>query len=200
MHLLEGIQASPTVADSIVYFGARDGYFYALNANTGDSVWTFSADNSWVLTTAAIKEGTVYFGTSDTYLMLALDAKTGRKKYSLKAAGYLYSSPAIAGGTMYFGDFTGNLYALDLNSEGKRWQVFSTEARKLNAPRILNERGELDFGFTAGTQDLSLYASSVDVMHEFYNLGSIASSPAISANAVYFGTADGYLYAVERKN
>lgn len=54
-HLLEGIQASPAVADSIMYFGARDGYFYALNANTGDSLRTFSADNSWVLTTAAIR-------------------------------------------------------------------------------------------------------------------------------------------------
>jgi outer membrane protein assembly factor BamB len=200
MHLLEGIQASPAVADSIVYFGARDGYFYALNANTGDSVWTFSADNSWVLTTAAIQEGTVYFGTSDTYVMLALDARTGRKKYSVKAAGYLYSSPAIAGSTVYYGDFTGNFYALDLNSGGKRWQVFATEGRKANAARILNEKGELDFSFTAGAQDLTLYESSVDVMNEFYNLGPIVSSPAVSGNAVYFGSADGYLYALERKN
>ena len=200
MHLLEGIQASPAVEDSIVYFGARDGYFYALHADRGDTVWTFSADNSWVLTTAAIQDGTVYFGTSDTYLMLALDAKTGRKKYSVKAAGYLYSSPAIAGHTVYYGDFTGNFYALDLNSEGKQWQVFATDGRKANAPRILNEKGELDFSFTAGTQDLALYETSVDVMHEFYNLGSIVSSPAITGTAVYFGSADGYLYSLERTN
>jgi outer membrane protein assembly factor BamB len=200
VHLLEGIQASPVIADSVVYFGARDGYFYALNANTGDSIWTFAADNSWILTTAAVLNGTVYFGTSDTYLMLALDAKTGRKKYSFKATGYLYSSPAIAGETGYFGDFTGNFYALDLNSGGTKWQIFSTEGRKTNAARILNEKGELDFAFTAGTQDLSFYESSVDVMNEFYHLGSIVSSPAISGNVVYFGSADGYLYALERKN
>lgn len=200
MHLLEGIQASPAVSDSVVYFGARDGYFYALNANTGDSIWTFAADNSWVLTTAAIKNRNVYFGTSDTYLMFCLDAKTGRTKYSVKAAGYLYSSPAIAGETAYYGDFTGNFYALDLNSGGKQLQSFATEGRKTNAPRILNEKKELDFSFTAGTQDLSLYESSVDVMNEFYTLGSIVSSPAISGNAVYFGSADGYLYALERKN
>jgi outer membrane protein assembly factor BamB len=200
MHLLEGIQASPAVVDSIVYFGARDGFFYALNANTGDSIWTFSADNSWVLTTAAIKNGIVYFGTSDTYLMQALDARTGKKKYSLKAKGYLYSSPAIAGETVYFGDFTGNLYALDLNSGGTKWQAYATDGRKTNAVRILNEKGELDFGFTAGTQDLSVYESSVDVMTEFYNLGSIVSSPAVSGNIVYFGSADGYLYALERSN
>lgn len=198
MHLLEGIQASPAIEDSIVYFGARDGYFYALHADRGDTVWTFSADNSWVLTTAAIQDGTVYFGTSDTYLMLALDAKTGRKKYSVKAAGYLYSSPAIANHTAYYGDFTGNLYALDLNSEGKKWQVFATDGRKANARRILNEKGELDFSFTAGAQDLALYETSVDVMHEFYHLGSIVSSPAVTGTAVYFGSADGYLYSLKR--
>ncbi len=199
-HVLEGIQASPSIADSIVYFGARDGFFYALNASTGRMVWNFSADNSWILTTAAVKDSVIYFGTSDTYLFLALDAKTGMKKYSMKANGYLYSSPAIAGHTAYFGDFTGNMFCLDLNSEGKNWKTFSTESRKANAGRILNQKGELDFTFTAGTQDLSLYESSVDVMNEFYTLGSIVSSPAISGNTVYFGSTDGYLYALELKN
>jgi outer membrane protein assembly factor BamB len=198
MHLLEGIQASPVIDDSIVYFGARDGYFYALHANNGDTAWTFSADNSWVLTTAAVQDGTVYFGTSDTYMMMALDSKTGRKKYSLKASGYLYSSPAIVGHTAYYGDFSGNFYSLDLQSEGKQWQVFSTDGRKENADRILNEKGELDFSFTAGAQDLALYETSVDVMHEFYNLGSIVSSPAVSGNTVCFGSADGYIYSLER--
>jgi outer membrane protein assembly factor BamB len=149
-HVLEGIQASPALQDSVVYFGARDGFFYALNANTGQSLWKFSAENSWILTTAAIKDSTVYFGTSDTYLLLALDARTGKKKYSMNAAGYLYSSPAIAGETAYFGDFTGNFYSLDLNSLGRRFEIFSTESRNVNASRILNEKGELSFAFTAG--------------------------------------------------
>jgi eukaryotic-like serine/threonine-protein kinase len=199
-HILEGIQASPAIADSIVYFGARDGFFYALDANTGKMIWNFSTDNSWVLTTAAIKDRVVYFGTSDTYLLLALDAKTGKKKYSMKANGYVYSSPAIAGHTAYFGDFTGNFYSLELNSDGKSWKTFSTQGRKTNAARILNQNGELDFAFTAGAQDLSLYETNADVMNEFYSLGSIISSPAVSGNAVYFGSTDGYLYALELKN
>ena len=195
-HLLEGIQASPTVYDSIVYFGARDGYFYALDATTGASIWNYAADNSWILTTAAVKDNIVYLGTSDTYLLLAFDAKTGKQKYSLKTNGYVYSSPAIAGNTVYFGDFTGNLFALDLTSNGKSWQVFSTGGRKANAGTILNEKGDLDFSYKAGKEDLSLYATSVKVMNEFYTLGSIVSSPVVSGSTVYFGSSDGYLYAV----
>lgn len=194
--VLEGIQASPTASDRMVYLGARDGYFYALNANTGALVWKFSADNSWILTTAAIKDNAIYFGTSDTYLLYVLDTKTGKTKYSFKAKGYLYSSPAISGNTAYFGDFTGELFALNLNSKGKTFDAFSTNSRKVSAGKILNKKGYLDFPYKAGKEDLSLYATNVKVMNQFYTLGSIVSSPAISGNTVFFGSTDGFLYAV----
>jgi len=196
-HVLEGIQASPAIADDVLYFGARDGFFYALKAKTGDSLWSFSADNSWVLTTAAIIDSTVIFGTSDSYLLYALDTKTGRKKFSMKAKGYLYSSPAISRRTVYFGDFTGNFYALDLRSGGKNWQTFATDSRKLRAAGILNQKGELDFSYAGAKEDLTLYASSVKVMDAFYTMGSIVSSPAIYGSSIYFGSADGNLYAIE---
>jgi eukaryotic-like serine/threonine-protein kinase len=195
-HVLEGIEASPAVADGVLYFGARDGLFYALKTKTGDSLWSFSADNSWVLTTAAIFDSTVFFGTSDTYTFYALDTKTGRKKFSMKATGYLYSSPAISRRTAYFGDFTGNFYALDLRSGGKNWQTFSTDNRKSNAAGILNPKGELDFAYTGGKDDMSLYSSSVKVMNKFYTLGSIVSSPAVYGSSIYFGSTDGNLYAI----
>jgi outer membrane protein assembly factor BamB len=196
-HLLEGIQASASIADGVLYFGARDGFFYALKAKTGDSLWSFSADKSWVLTTAAIIDSTVFFGTSDTYLLYALDTKTGRKKFSMKAKGYLYSSPAISRRMAYFGDFTGNFYAMDLRSGDKNIQTFSTDSRKLHAADILNQKGELDFSYTGAKEDLTQYNSSVKIMNEFYTLGSIVSSPTVYGSSIYFGSADSCLYAIE---
>jgi outer membrane protein assembly factor BamB len=197
-HLLEGIQASPAVSDSIVFIGARDGYFYAINANAGTLLWKFGCDNSWVLTTAAIQDSTVYFCTSDSYLFLALDIKTGREKYRLKTNGYNYSSPAIAGSTAYFGDFTGKMYALDLNSGGKICTTFYTPGRK-NNPNILNQQGNLDFAFIAGDKDPASYATGVYVMNQLYKLGPIVSSPVPSGNTLYFGSADSCVYAVRLK-
>ena len=198
-HLLEGIQASPAIDDGIVYFGARDGYFYALNATNGTLLWKFFNDNSWVLTTAAIKDSTVYFGTSDTYLLLALNAKTGKEKYRVKANGYVYSSPAIAGNTLYFGDFTGKVFAIDLNSNGKSLKEFFTEARRTNATTVLNKKGELDFAYTAQKDDPVFYPTGIKVMDKFYTLGSIVSSPVVSGNLIFFGSADSCLYAVNLK-
>ena len=190
----KGIQSSVAVSDGKVYFGAREPFFFALDAETGKLVWKYDAENSWILSSATIKDNVVYVGTSDTYALLALDAKTGIEKYRFKANGYVYSSPAIAGNTIYFGDFTGNFFSLDLLSNGKKSNFVSTENRKQFAASTL-KNDNLDFGFAAQNEDLYVYDKNKKVMDQFYKLGSIVSSAFINNTTIYFGSADGYLYA-----
>jgi glucose dehydrogenase len=197
VHLMEGIQSSATCADGLVYFGARDGYFYALNAGSGKLAWKYSANGSWILATAAIKNGIVYTATSDTYLFSAFDAKSGTQKFSYKANGYLYSSPAMAGNTAFFGDFTGKVFAVNLTS-GKLSGQFSTEGRNLYAGTLL-KKDTLDYNYLSTGKNNDLYVTSVDIMDQLYTLGPVVSSPAISKGVIYFGSADGYLYAVKLK-
>lgn len=196
VHLLEGIQASPAYYDGMVYLGARDGYFYAIKASTGEMAWKYSADNSWIVTTAAAKDDVVYFGTSDSYLFIAVDAKTGIEKFKFKAHGYVYSSPAIVNNTAYFGDFTGAIYAIDLASGAQFWHTTNTSSSSRNGKKVLNAIGDLDFAYAAAGDDASMYATGAKVMDKFYSLGSIVSSPVIAKGVIYFGSADGYLYAV----
>ncbi|OQP59447.1 hypothetical protein A3860_37495 [Niastella vici] len=193
-HLLEGIQASPLVFDNHIFFGARDGYFYALDAVTGQLTWKYSANNSWILTTATVADNVIYTGTSDTYLLLALDAATGKEKFRTAANGYVYSSPVVAGNTIYFGDFTGQLLALDIAS-GTITDRFQTPGRQKNAASILNN-GKLDFAYMTQGMDLANYATTVAGMNRLYTLGPILSKPAIGNGVIYFGSADGSLYAV----
>lgn len=190
----KGIQSSIAVSDGNVYFGAREPFFFALNAETGKLIWKYNAENSWILSSAVVKDNTVYVGTSDTYALLALDAKTGVEKYRFKTNGYVYSSPAIAGNTIYFGDFTGNFFSLNLLSNGKESHFISTDKRKQFASSTL-KNDLLDFGYTAQNEDLSIYENNKKVMDQFYQLGSIVSSPYINNNTIFFGSADGYLYA-----
>lgn len=190
----KGIQSSVAVHDGKVYFGAREPFFFALNADTGKLVWKYDAENSWILSSPVIKDNIVYVGISDTYALLALDVKTGAEKYRFKTNGWTYSSPAIAGNTIYVGDFTGNLFSLDLLSDGKKSNLISTENRKQFASSIL-KNNVLDSGYTAQNADLAIYDNNKKLMDQFYKLGSILSSPFISNNTIYFGSADGYLYA-----
>jgi len=196
---MSGIQASPTIDNGKVYFGARDAYFYALDAETGSLAWKYFADNSWILTTAGAKDGVVYLGTSDSFLFLALDGNTGEEKFRVKTNGYIYSSPALVGNTAFIGDFTGQVFSIDLSS-GKTTDVYSTESRKKNAKKVLNKEGNMDFMQLMLGKDNSLYSTTVWVMDQFYSLGSIVSSPIVRDAVVYFGSADGNFYAVNLRN
>jgi len=193
-HLLEGIQASPLINDGQVFLGARDGYFYALDAATGQLRWKYSASSSWILTTAAAKDHVIYAGTSDSYLLLALDEATGEEKFRTTANGYVYSSPVIAANTIYFGDFTGQLLAVDCRS-GEILDRFETPGRLKNADSILN-KGKLDFAYMTKGLDLAYYTTTVVGMGKLYKLGPILSKPVIDKDVIYFGSADGCLYAV----
>jgi len=193
-HLLEGIQASPLVYDGHVFLGARDGYFYALDAATGQLTWKYSANSSWILTTATAKDHVIYTGTSDSYLLLALDEATGKEKFRTTANGYVYSSPVIAANTIYFGDFTGQLLAVDRIS-GDVIDRLETPGRLKNGDSILN-KGKLDFAYMTRGMDLANYTTTVIGMNKLYRLGPILSKPVIDKDVIYFGSADGCLYAV----
>jgi outer membrane protein assembly factor BamB len=195
---MRGIQPSPLVYDGKVYFGARDAHFYALDAFTGRVQWKYFADWAWILSSAAAYKGTVYVGTSDSNLLLAFDARTGRVKYTFDTQTYLYSSPTIAGGTVYFGNFTGTMFALDLQSEGKRWAEFQLEASKQNSSRVVNEEGRIDWAnvILPGKDGMD-YANNVWGINQIYATGSIVSAPVVADGIVYFGSADGSLYALK---
>ena len=188
----QGFQSSPAVVDGTVYTGCRDSKVYAIDAESGQKKWEFSNNGSWVITSPAVYDGKVYFGTSDTGLFQALDAKTGAKLFTIEAKFPVFSSPAIAGGTAYVGTFDGKLHAFDLKTREPLW-VFETEASKQNAPAFTNRDGKIDW-------NVMIAANFIDEMviglGRIFTMGSIVSSPVVEKDAVYFGSTDGYLYAL----
>lgn len=133
---MSGIQASPVVHRGVVYFGARDAHFYAVNAQDGSLKWKYAADNSWILSNAVVQDNTVYFGTSDSYLVLALNTKDGTEKWRAPLKGYVYSSPYLYRNSLFVGDFTGAVYALSV-SDGMIADVFKTPTNQRFGREIL---------------------------------------------------------------
>jgi outer membrane protein assembly factor BamB len=130
--------------------------------------------------------------------LVALDAKTGKEKFHVQANGYVYSSPLILGNLVYFGDFTGQMFAVEINSNGKILDSYATDGRKRNAPAVLNGN-KIDFAYMVKGMDLSLYSSTEAGINKLYSLGPIVSSPALSNRTLYFGSADSCIYALELK-
>jgi outer membrane protein assembly factor BamB len=193
IHNQVGIQSSAAVADSIVYFGCRDSNFYALDAATGEKKWSFNNKGSWVITSPAVYDGKVYFGTSDTKLFYGFeDQAGGTPTLSLQFTWPIFSSPAVAGDTVYFGSHSGVLTAVDLKSAKVAW-TFQTDGARQNLAGLSKPDGTTNYE-TVYTENF--YDNMLTGVYKLFATGAILSSPVVAGDAIYVGSTDGNLYAL----
>jgi outer membrane protein assembly factor BamB len=194
IHNQVGFQSSPAVVDGTVYVGCRDAHVYAVDAATGRKRWDYPTSKSWVIGTPAVRDGVVYVGTSDSARFMALDAKTGRLKFNFGAKAYVFSSAAIAGDLVYFGNHAGRLHAINAKTGELAW-VFQTNGAKADPLKVTEADGSLkQDAFTP------LFNDFEDMYIDFYrfaSVGAIMSSPAIDRGVLFIGSMDGTLYALE---
>jgi outer membrane protein assembly factor BamB len=193
IHNQVGFQSSPAVANGVVYTGCRDSNLYAIDAATGKEKWRFNNELSWVISSPAIAQGKVFFTTSDSSLYRVLDAATGKSILRQQDKAYMFSSPTVVGDVVLIGVLNGSLIARDITTgnllwdyqnetskENKGWIL--TADRKFNAPLLFNSNWR--------------EAPIVSVDRQF-NIGAIFSTPLVANGVVYFGSTDGFLYALE---
>ena len=94
-----------------------------------------------VVATPVIETGTVFIGSKDLSFY-AIDAATGRPKWSFPTGGEIYDGAVIDGDTVLFSSADGFLYALSKVSGQKKW-AFETLAgtrpqqRRLPSPPVI---------------------------------------------------------------
>lgn len=187
-----GIASSAAVAGGMVFVGGRDGHFHAVDATTGSLRWKIDNKGGWTIASPAVKDGIVYFPTSDGRRFKAVEAATGAVKIDLQNVAVSFSSPAIAGEVAFYGTSDGYLNAVGIR-DGKLKARFQTDGSKENGARYTGEDGVLKTGpmYPDGTLD-----GMVIGMRTLMSLGSVLSSPVVAGGVAYFGSTDGHLYAV----
>lgn len=141
----------------------------------GGVKWTFKTGGP-IVSSPAVADGVVYITSLDSHLY-AIDEETGKEKWNFKSRMPIASSPAVAGGLIYFVSSSGALAAIDRETGKPRW-VFATEfERKFEA------------------KNLHGYPSASQTIPDAWDL--FTSSPAVVNGAVYFGSGDGNVYAVD---
>lgn len=138
------VSSQPIVINGAVYFGSWDGHEYAVNAQTGERLWSYDAGQS-SRSAAAYGDGRLYFGDIAGYLH-ALDAKTGalkwKKRIDAHPATVATSSPLYHQGKLYLGvasheegamlrnrnyqccTFRGSVVAFDAATGNELWRFY----------------------------------------------------------------------------
>jgi outer membrane protein assembly factor BamB len=193
VHNQVGFQSSPAVVNGVVYTGCRDANLYALDAATGKEKWRFYTELSWVITSPAVTDGKVFFATSDSSLYHVVDANTGKSLVRQQGTAWMFSSPAVAGDVVFIGVLNGVLEARDVKTGGVLWD-FQVERSKQNKSWVLTADRKINEPFLnhSNWREAPLVASDKQ-----FRIGGIFSSPLVVSGVVYFGSADGFLYALE---
>lgn len=140
------LQATPIVADGVMYVSGTPGEVYALDAKSGLKIWKFSrrqdVTNPYQINPSnrgvAVAEGRVFLGTLDN-LIIALDARTGRELWERRLAdtleGYTISAaPLVIPGKLIIGvaggefGLRGFLDAYDPGTGERLWRFHTIPA------------------------------------------------------------------------
>ncbi len=109
----DGIRRSistPAVHDGIVYHPDYSGFVHALDAKTGQLLWTHDMFAA-VWGSPLLAEGRVYLGDEDGDIVILQAGRTKKVLGEIAMGSAIYSTPVPAGGVLYIADRT-RLYAL----------------------------------------------------------------------------------------
>ncbi|MFC7072603.1 PQQ-binding-like beta-propeller repeat protein [Halovenus rubra] len=125
------IFTTPAVVNDTVFVTSGE-MVYALDAETGDELWTFSAGR--FRTSPVVDDGTVYVASNDAFVY-GLDAETGDQQWRFETGSSLAATPAVADGTVYVGGTDETVYALDAETGDEVW-TFDDVSSVKNAPVV----------------------------------------------------------------
>jgi eukaryotic-like serine/threonine-protein kinase len=137
--------------------------------------WKFPTGDR-IISSPVAQDKVLYFGGDDGNIY-AVDSETGRQIWKRTTGGPAPCTPAVANGIVYAGSYDGKFYALNAQTGAIKWKFATEGERRFEAKGI--------HGLQPRNQTI---ADQFDVF---------LSSPVVVQGAVYFGSGDGNLYALD---
>jgi len=109
---VNAIHGKPLVSDGHVYFSGRSCRLYSLDIRTGKKNWHYSSpSDQWLLGGPEIADGVVYQGSSDQFLLHAINAASGTLHWTADMDGRTWGSAMVKGDKVYQG--ANSFYTID---------------------------------------------------------------------------------------
>jgi outer membrane protein assembly factor BamB len=136
--MTNAVWAPPVFANGVLYVATMGGEIEALNPADGTRKWDrpFSVQGA-IGELALLDDQHLFVPTLDKTVYI-VDTATGQAPNPpLKTTGWVWTRPAYRDHIAYFGDFSGNVYALDITTGQSPWSAPYAADNKLKAAPIL---------------------------------------------------------------
>jgi outer membrane protein assembly factor BamB len=193
------LEFPPIYVGGKLYFVNNNGFAYALDADTGKTLWErrIGLLNA---STPTYYRHRLYIVNLVPGHIVKLDAKTGKTIWKKPLPGRAESSPVVVDRTAYFGCEDGGLYALSTISGAVRW-VTQLGGPVKAAPAYYGGRLYVgDYGGYMNAVDAKsgkLLWQSGSLGPGFGASGQFYSTPAVAYGRVYSGNNDGRVYSFD---
>ncbi|MCH7726185.1 MAG: PQQ-binding-like beta-propeller repeat protein [Planctomycetes bacterium] len=212
--------AGPTCTKDTVFSGGADGNVYACDLRTGKVKWKhdyvsdrpkdpegFDGERARFPGRAArpmhaATDGeTVFLSVFDQCRTLAIDAKTGKRRWAFPTKGWMYGRPAVGERGVFVGSQDDHFYSIGKGMGNQFWKV-KTKSRNEAAAAVAKNL------VIFGSCDGNVYAVNKDMGNVVWQFETekggragapIYSQPLISHETVYLAAMRGKIYALELK-
>jgi parallel beta-helix repeat protein len=120
-------------------------------------------------------------------------SRTNRTLWSYITGNWVYSTPAVVGGRIYFGSIDFNIYCLDELSGARIWN-YTTGGDVYSSPAVVDGK------VYVGSEDNKIYcldASSGTRIWSYTTGDDVLSSPTVVGGKVYVGSRDFNIYCLD---
>ncbi len=165
--------------------------------------WKFASKAAFVASPQA-KDEVIYIGSTDSFFY-AIDAREGKKQWSVKTGGDIRSTACLVGQQLYF--LSGDGYLWCVNTRGTlQWKFRTGGERKYERYSFADyyqsspvySNGILYFG--SGDHHVYAVEAITGKLKWKFKTGNVVhTNPVISNGKVYVGSFDGWFYALDQQ-
>jgi outer membrane protein assembly factor BamB len=127
--------AQPTTDGERVYITSLDHRVFAVDANTYDVLWQEDLGGAVPGSAVLGEDGMLYAGSLASQLE-RFDPATGNHQPVVDAENWVWTTPAMDGDTLYFGDVDGNFYSFNTSTGNLNWNPVKPDGPLTASPLV----------------------------------------------------------------